>query len=277
MFRINAGREGLRTETGARALPALALRLAALAEDTPVTILIHGFRYAPGTAHDAHDLIFAEHPADRRPRVVSWPRHIAKGADRLVIAFGWPARGSIWRATREARIAAAALSALIAEVGRQNREVSILAHSLGARVAFDALAHLPENAVARMVVMFGAVFPDEARASLATPAGRTCEVLNVTSRENLVFDLAFGAALGRAARPPLTIAQGFSASPPHWSDLPIDRRTTLLELSRVGFAIAPPARRVCHWSPYLRPGLFPLYRAFLSGGLPQRSIAALLS
>ena len=70
---------------------------------------------------------------------------------------------------------------------------------------------------------------------------------------------------------------GHTALPlPNVATLQIDHAPSLAALRRAGYRVAPPLRRICHWSPYLRPGLFPLYRAFLDDRLPLRSLRALL-
>ena len=46
-------------------------------------------------------------------------------------------------------------------------------------------------------------------------------------------------------------------------DLVIDDPDTEQALARLGFPLWPASVRVCHWQPYLRPGLFALYRALL--------------
>ena len=51
----------------------------------------------------------------------------------------------------------------------------------------------------------------------------------------------------------------------NWLDLQIDQPETLKALASLGHHIAPPHLRVCHWSAYLRPGLFGLYRTLLCG------------
>ena len=43
-------------------------------------------------------------------------------------------------------------------------------------------------------------------------------------------------------------------------------------LARMGHVIAPAQGRVSHWSPYLRPGVFSVYRALLSGDLMPDSL-----
>jgi hypothetical protein len=47
-------------------------------------------------------------------------------------------------------------------------------------------------------------------------------------------------------------------------------------LARLGFPLRPASARICHWQPYLRPGVFALYRALLARSLGQGQIRAQL-
>jgi hypothetical protein len=270
ILRIDASDAGLEGPGGLGWKAALGGWLQGVPQDATVTILVHGYRYAPGhDIHDPHDLIYALKPSGQRPRAISWPAHLGGH----VIAFGWPARGSIWRASREARIAGQALAAVAGRVGISGRRVAFVAHSLGARAVTSALSLLPGGVAEAAILMTAAVFVDEARAALRTEGGAGCRVLNVTTRENLLFDLLFAIACARPfAR---TIAQGMRDAPTNWIDLRIDCRDTRRRLGAFGWPIRPPVRRICHWSAYLRPGLFPIYRAFLSGRLSPARLSAM--
>jgi alpha-beta hydrolase superfamily lysophospholipase len=89
--------------------------------------------------------------------------------------------------------AAFSLANLIRFIRRctENRPIHIIAHSLGAKVALSVLAHLAPGDVGRMILLTGASHRADALRMLGSPAGRTVEVLNVTTRENDLFDLAF--------------------------------------------------------------------------------------
>jgi hypothetical protein len=54
-----------------------------------------------------------------------------------------------------------------------------------------------------------------------------------------------------------------------WTDLFIDQAATRAALGRMGMRTAPPKGVICHWSTYLRPGLFGLYRAVMAPGAPD--------
>jgi hypothetical protein len=120
--------------------------------------------------------------------------------------------------------------------------------------------------------MTPAAFPVEALSALSSKQG--VEVLNVITGENLLFDWLFSTATGQPGR--RTLAQGLLDAPPGWTDLPIDCPEARRRLSAHGWPIKPPQRRICHWSPYLRPGLFPIYRAFLDRQLTRARLAAIL-
>jgi hypothetical protein len=123
-----------------------------------------------------------------------------------------------------------------------------------------------------MVLLAAAETRGRARAALASPAGRSVEVINVTTRENDLFDACFewGIHLGLNT----SIGQGLGRTHPGWHDLWIDQPRTLAALAALGYPLAQPARRICHWSPYLRPGAIGLYRALIDGGLPASDLPA---
>lgn len=232
-----------------------------------VTVMIHGYRFCPfsGPLNDPHRHILSETPMRGFWKAVSWPRHLrfAQG-DVLGVALGWPARGGLAGAYARASDAGAALAriARIAAAQRPGLPVNVIAHSLGARVALAALPHLPGGALSRLILLSGAEYFSRAAAALDCPAGRAARVLNVTSRENLPFDAGFRAAI----RPPgwrdLPLAAGLREQA-GWIDLRIDCPGHAARLEGMGFRLRPPASRFCHWSGYMRPGVFALYRAAL--------------
>ena len=63
---------------------------------------------------------------------------------------------------------------------------------------------------------------------------------------------------------------------PNWVDLQIDQPGTLRALARLGHALPAAPTRICHWSPYLRPGVFAIYRAALNGSLTLPILRAAL-
>lgn len=245
--------------------------LSRLPEDRPLVIMVHGYKFCPDiTGRDPHRHILALKPQSDDRRAVSWPAHLGFRREDagLAIAFGWDSRGTIWAAARASLDAAAALAGLIHHVRQHRRApVHIICHSMGARVALLAVRALPIGSVHTVILMAGAAFQDEAQAALSAPAGRTARFLNVSSGENLLFDLLLAAGLRGFLPGSRPIGRGLSHGHPNWVDLQIDRPETRVALARLGYRIARPVRHVCHWSSYLRPGMFPLYRAVFAGRL----------
>ncbi len=255
----------------------LAAALATLPARAPVIVLVHGYKYAPGDAvRCPHRHILSLQP---RPtaRAMSWPRHLGFGrgdeAEGLCIAFGWTASGPVWSAHAEALRAGRALAEVIAAVRRAHPvPVQVVGHSLGARVALAAFPHLTAGAIGRALLLAAAETRAGAEVALATPAGRGAEIVNVCSRENTVFDLLFRAAIHPHRPFARALGAGLGREDARWLDLRIDDTAMRAHLAERGFRIPPPARRICHWSAYLRPGLFPLYRALLREGLPLAAL-----
>lgn len=240
--------------------------LAALPPGAPVTILIHGFRYRPGHRQsDPGRGLYADAPTGRPHGVFSWPKRLGytRGVKGLAVGFGWQAGGTLWAAHAEALAAGTALARLVQDLRRHHDgPVHVFAHSLGARVALAALPHLAPGDIRRAILVSAAEFQSTAQAMLATPAGSAAEILNVTSRENDLFDFLFERLIGGPfARMGATAGEGLAA--PNVANLQIDSAAHRETLRAMGFPLAAPARLVCHWSGYTRPGLFPLYRAFL--------------
>jgi hypothetical protein len=256
---------------------ALAAALAALPQAAPVVIMLHGYRYTPALpASCPHTHLFAFDPI-QNPRVTSWPRQLGlDGRAGLGIAFGWPARGFLPRIlarTGDVGGCLAELARLIRWIDPA-RQVDVAAHSLGARVALTALAAVDPGIFRRIILLAAAETRQHARAAMATPAGRLAQVINVTTRENDLFDFLFEwcATLGTGT----AIGQGLGRKLPNWTDLQIDQPATLVALARLGYPLAQPPARISHWSPFLRPGVFALYRALISGALPPALLSAAL-
>lgn len=252
------------------------VRLRATLDDlppaVPVTVMLHGYKYRPGRpGRCPHSDLLSPVAGDGAP---SWPRHLGVGPDHLGIAFGWDAAGSLWRAWAEAERAGLALARTLETLARQGRRANIVAHSLGARVALAALAQSPPGALRRLILIAPAEFRSTAQAAMGSPAGQAAEVVSVLSRENDLFDALVEWLVAPHRRGARSLGEGLGRGLPNWVDLPMDEDRTRAALAALGHPIAPPARRICHWSGYLRPGLFPLYRAILAGNLPLAALRA---
>ncbi|MFD1912771.1 hypothetical protein [Halodurantibacterium flavum] len=276
---VNLHKDGtLRDASGGCARQSLGAHLARLDPGAPVIVMIHGFRYSPfGPGNDPHRHIFAAAPERGLLRTVSWPRRlgIRETGGPLGLAFGWDGCGRLDRVHGRAQAAGRALSRLLQAVP-PGRPVHMVAHSLGVRVALAALDGLEAGAAARMILLAAASYRNEARAALVTPAGRRAEFVNVTGRENALFDALAEMLLPAPCPLDRVLGRGLTDAPHRWLDLPLDDPRLLSALRTAGFRIAPPAP-VCHWSGYLRPGVFGLYRALLSDDpLPLARLRALL-
>ncbi len=251
----------------------LARKLDRLPPGAPVVVMIHGWRYAPGFARDCpHGSILSLDPPLDDRRAVSWPRHLGlDGTSGLGIALAWHAKCDPWRAHLRAGWTGESLAEIARTVhGLSGRPVQVIAHSMGARVALSALTGLAPGRIGRMILLAAAETRGRTLAALATPAGRAVEVINVTTRENDLFDACFEWGIHLGLR--TSIGQGLGRSVRHWHDLWIDQPRTLQGLAALGHPLADPPRRICHWSPYLRPGTIGLYRALLDGRLSARDL-----
>ncbi|MDU8912355.1 alpha/beta hydrolase [Aestuariicoccus sp. MJ-SS9] len=249
----------------------------------PVVIMVHGYRYAPGRpGRCPHALVQSLSPPPDRPRAISWPRHLGfgrAGTDAgIAISLGWSADGPIWRAWTTAEAAGRALTCLLKDLRHfaPGRDVHVFAHSMGARVALAALRQAAPGDVRTAILMAPAEFSTAAGAALDAPAGRAAGVLHVSSRENAVFDRV----LELLIRPPRGGGGAMGRQPlerANLAHLRLDHPPSLAALRRAGYPVAAPDRRICHWSPYLRAGVFPLYRALQSGTLDIARLRALLT
>jgi pimeloyl-ACP methyl ester carboxylesterase len=155
--------------------------------------------------------------------------------------------------------------------------VHAVAHSLGARVVLQALPHLPAGAVGRLILLAGAEFGGRAAEALDTPAGRCAEVINVTSRENDLFDFLLECLIPPPVRGNRSLGLALPSGP-GVLNLQMDHPGTLAALRGAGFEIGAPMTRICHWSPYTRPGALAMYDRLLreAAQLPLAQLRAAL-
>lgn len=251
------------------ALPeGLAAAARALPRQAPVIAMIHGYRYSPAAPHcDPHRHILSPDPRPADGRAVSRPRALGFGSsdeeEGLALAFGWEARGMLGQAYRRAGDVGRAVGKVVSDLAQHSgRPVALIGHSLGARVALQALHHADPGSIGRLVLLAGAEFRDTAATALDSPAGRRAEVLNITSREDDLFDFVMELWLDGGRRQAL----GFGLDSPagNWLDVQIDDNATLAALERLGFPVDQRPLRLSHRSPYLRRGLFDFYRTALA-------------
>ncbi|SFU17523.1 alpha/beta hydrolase [Sedimentitalea nanhaiensis] len=262
IIRVNAESETCRLHGSAQSIPSLLRRLGS--NPGPVIIMIHGYSYQPGDrVHCPHRHILSLAPQTQPWVAPSWPRGFGFDGNTpdegLGIAFGWSARGTLWRAQRSALAAGHALAGLIDTLHRHlpERPVHIAAHSMGIQVAAEALHRLPAGAVDRIVSMTGASYRSQIAEALDTQAGRKVSFVNITSRENDVFDFLFERLIASPERADRTLGQGLEMQ--NAVTLQLDCPATLEHLMHMGVPISPPTRRICHWSSYLRPGVLQFY------------------
>lgn len=253
-------------KTGGSLQTELARAFRSVPESAPIIVIIHGYKFSPASeTTDPHRHILSLTPRKDCWKALSWPRHLGFGRGRanegLCIAFGWEGRGTIWQAWRASRRAGGALAELVTQIQKmRSGQVDIVAHSLGARVALTAMSRLPADSLGRLVLMAAADFQSTAEAALSAPAGRTAEVINVTSRENRLFDIGLNWLIKPPVRGDRALGSGLLKGADNWLDLQVDAPSARRGLQALGFRIPAPTRRVCHWWGYLRPGLMLMYR-----------------
>lgn len=267
----------------ARGRPApLAPAVEAIPRDAPVAILVHGYKYRPfDGARDPHAWLYGL-PGDG-PGGADWPAELGFSrldpADGLCIGFGWDAwaphgpsfarrrRNGFAEVYDRAAGAAESLAALVAHVHalRPDLEVDLFAHSLGARVALQALGDPRVGpALGRVLLLGPAEDAGLARAAVAACTGAP-QVFHVAARHNDPYDALFEAAAPRLAgrRRQALGRAGLGCARPDWIDLQLDLPAFAAWARARGVPLDEASPRVCHWSFYDRPGAMELYRAVL--------------
>ncbi|WP_170603798.1 alpha/beta hydrolase [Ruegeria arenilitoris] len=239
----------------------------------PVIIMTHGFKYQPYNRKTCpHRHILSLQPRMQGDSCPSWPQQLGFGAgfenEGLALAFGWDASGPLWKTRSRALAAGRVLAKVINELHHchHDRPIHFIGHSMGVELALEALHHIQPGAIRRIISMTGAAYRSRTLRALLTPAGHQAELINITSRENDLFDFLYE----RIIQPPTlgdrSIGSGIQAK--NAVTLQIDCPATLDHLSNLALPVAAPQRRICHWSSYTRPGLLRLYNALLRN--PER-------
>ncbi len=262
---VDVGADG--TLAGTDAALAAAARLP---PGAPVAVMIHGYRYRPGTPRGCpHRSLYAAG--------AGWPAALALAqGDGLAVGLGWNAQGTLHGAYLRAGRAGQALAPFLAclRAVAPAVRIALIGHSLGARVGLAALRHARPGDADAAILLAPAEFAPLAQVAADSPGGRAARIVSVTSRENLPFDRGLGLLLAGGLLP--TLHGGLPEPRAHWTDLALSDAAALARLKALGHPVAPPERRVCHWSAYTRPGAMPLYRAILDGSLPADRLAAAL-
>ncbi len=265
ILRLNAEADRLAVH-GASVCARDALWQAARGGDGPILVMIHGYKYHPGDPQNCpHLTLFAPAALDWAPANAHWLSQLGFESgcadEGLAIPFGWAARGWLQDVARRARSAGQVLAQTLRRLkaAAPERPVHLLTHSMGSELALEALHHLPPGGIQRIIALNAASYQSRARAALESPAGRQTEFINVTSAENAVFDLAFEWMIPPPQRNDRALGAGLAHQ--NALTLRLDCGAGLRALARFGHSIAPPRRRICHWSAYTRPGALRFYQA----------------
>jgi len=259
----HADADGDRLADPAGTVARLRSALAEAAPDAPLAIMVHGFQYSPrDPARSPHLSLYEPGEAS------GWPARLGHGAAQapVCLGFGWESRGSIWQAYARAPRAARALAELVdlAAALAPRRRITLLAHSLGARVALQSLRHMPAGALSRAILMAGCEFRHRALAAADCPAGRAADFLNVSAAQNRPYDLLLEYLFAPARPGRAAMGRGMGGAGARWCDLALSCPETRAALARLGHPVGTTSRRICHGSTYSAPGVFSLYRAALS-------------
>ncbi|MDV4143357.1 alpha/beta hydrolase [Shimia sp. FJ5] len=266
LIRINA--DGQRPVLHGAPHPVAPVLFRALAAPGPIVIMVHGFKFLPGDPrHCPHTHIFSTGESHDCPKALSWPRQLGFGRNAsdegLAIAFGWSARSGLRAARQEAETAARALAELVAMLSEiaPDRPVNLIAHSLGAHLVLSAMQRVARGVLGRVILLNGATYQSHAEAALAASGGQGAELLNIVSRENAPYDFLFEKVLPSEQSGDRALGRGLRAR--NALTVRLDDPRTLETLADMGHVIAPRRHRHCHWSTYLRPGVFPFYNALI--------------
>lgn len=222
-----------------------------------VIFAVHGFGYSPFQKGYCP----FEHILSHGTGAQTWPaRLLRQHTDTMVVGIGWNSRGTLHAAYDRAADIGEKLALFTQKLhaSQPNLRIGVIGHSLGARVILNALPHIPTGHISRAVLLNPAEFEDVALDHLR--AARACEVLNISTTENLFFRHMFKLALGSFRR---TFAPR-DYDLPHMAGLNISDAATLDHLARSGYRIEAPQHISSHCSSYMRAGTVEFYSDFLT-------------
>lgn len=229
---------------------------------------VHGFNFDPSSEtndpwklyHDWSDML--QQPVDGFAWYSSVPtiggilRTIANGyLDRYRYAY--------------MMLAPRAAHDLADKIAGTKGQLSIVCHSLGSRVALDAIGMVEPGKVERILILDGAELQSAAMQALAAAnvAEAPPEILNICVKHDRVLRdlgswaaLQIGSCIGYAGIGPKT--------PRRWHDLFLDddaTRRRALDAYEWGFDAVDPRDVLGHWESYRIIGNWPLYRHFMKG------------
>lgn len=113
----------------------------------------------------------------------------------------------------------------------------------------------------RVILLAAGAYRSQAQSALAAPAGAAAEIINITSRENDLFDAALERLVPSDTPGDVTLGLGLGLGDPtpNWVDIQVDDDATRAALAAMGHPVPAPLGRICHWWAYLRPGLLRFY------------------
>ena len=250
-----------------------------LPPSAPIVVLVHGYKYSRArSGSDPFRYVYAPVTIDPRMRFRSWPQGLGftrQGiTDGLCLCFAWPAhksdpltcqkgaRGPFARVYNRAEVAGAALARVVDTLHAfsPHRSVDILAHSLGARVALQAMRYARRRSFGQVILMGGAEYVAAAESCISGPAGRNAQVYNITAAENDVFDAMFRWFGPAEFRHQPALGSGLAHRARNCVDIPLDHARTPTVMARRGVTLGATPGWLNHWGFYTRHGTMSLYR-----------------
>ncbi len=262
----------------------LAHALRHVPKHAPIVLMIHGYKYHPADpTANPHKLLFSAKPNPDCRKATSWPLALGFAPmtrdDGLAIGFAWegkpsdkitpkPRLSSFAHVYTQANRAGGHLARLLKWISElaPGRDIDIVAHSLGARVAFSALSRRNKPHRGRVILMGGAEYASVVdryfRHIDRTPK---LEVFCVRTGRNAFVDTLFETFAPRPHPKDYAIGRGFQGPEQNWMNIRIDEPATLAMLSARGIGISRPNQRklVDHWGFYTRAGIMVLYQNLL--------------